>query len=595
MNHDVEVKDLHVVLSDTGIDIANKISFSITAGEVLGLVGESGSGKTTVGTAMLAFVRRGAKISGGSVVIKGAEILTASETTLCDLRGKVVAYVPQDPATALSPSLRISMQLEELLLQHEPGLDKSSRRDRISNVLKEVDLPATLEFLNRYPHQLSGGQQQRICLAMAFLMRPALIVMDEPTTGLDVTTQAHVLRTVRQLCKIHNVAALYVTHDLAVVANLADRVLVMYAGRIAEVGQTRQVFGAPAHPYTHKLLDAIPEISRRRDLSAIPGHAPSPSARGVGCHFAPRCMMALDSCRIEEPPARSVSTGHVAYCHRAGETFQQDEPSPSKARPVVTAPSPSTALALTNVRASYGSVQILQGISFEIAQKECLALVGGSGSGKSTLARAIIGLMGTWTGEIRLNGDILAHKARARPEGQRKTLQYIFQNPYSSLNPRKTIQQTLETPLRQLFDVTGVEARKRAQVALERVHLSPQLLQHYPDQLSGGERQRVAIARALVCRPSVLICDEVTSALDVSVQAAIVNLLKELQATDGLSILFITHNLALVRSMADRVIVMNKGRIVEGGDTDSVLFKPVDQYTRSLIGDTPGIISVART
>lgn len=586
MNSNVRVDDLQIVLSSSGRDIADEISFSIAKGEVLGLVGESGSGKTTVGTALLAFSRKGAEIAGGTVRVDGADILHVNDKALRGLRGKVVAYVPQDPATALNPSLQIGLQLRELLDEHEPMLDRAGRLRRILEVLEDVNLPATEEFIRRLPHQLSGGQQQRVCLAMAFLLRPTLIVLDEPTTGLDVTTQAHVLRTVRRLCKTHNVAALYVTHDLAVVANLADRVLVLYAGRIAEIGPTKEVFLRSGHPYTRKLIEAIPEVTQPRTLASIPGHAPSPGQRGTGCFFAPRCEHAIAKCTEVEPTLEQVSADHISRCHRANAVVGQ--PTTAAAVPQVHAGTTlSPVLQVKDLNASYGHVQVLHDISFELASKECLALVGGSGSGKSTMARSIIGLMANRTGDIHLNGKPLAKDARSRTLEHRRELQYVFQNPYSSLNPRKTIRQSLELPLHQFFKIDATESEKRAIAALERVNLPARALDQYPDQMSGGERQRVAIARALVCHPKVLVCDEVTSALDVSVQAAIVNLLRQLQDEEELSLLFITHNLGLVRSIADRVIVMKQGSIVEAGRTDAVLVEPSAEYTRQLLADTP--------
>ena len=586
MNSSVRVDDLQIVLSSSGRDIADEISFSIAKGEVLGLVGESGSGKTTVGTALLAFSRKGAQIAGGSVRVDGADILHVNDKALRGLRGKLVAYVPQDPATALNPSLQIGLQLRELLDEHEPMIDRAGRLRRILEALEDVNLPATEAFIRRLPHQLSGGQQQRVCLAMAFLLRPTLIVLDEPTTGLDVTTQAHVLRTVRRLCKTHNVAALYVTHDLAVVANLADRVLVLYAGRVAEIGPTREVFLHSGHPYTRKLIEAIPEISQPRILASIPGHAPSPGQRGNGCFFAPRCDCAIEKCTEIEPPLVEISPDHISRCHRAHDSEVQGPSTPAVPQ-VHDRAKLAPVLDVKDLNASFGIVQVLHDISFELAPMECLALVGGSGSGKSTLARSIIGLMAHRSGDIRLNGKSLAKDARSRTPEHRRALQYVFQNPYSSLNPRKTIRQSLELPLHQFFKIDAAESEKRAVAALERVNLPARALDQYPDQMSGGERQRVAIARALVCRPKVLVCDEVTSALDVSVQAAIVNLLRQLQEEEELSLLFITHNLGLVRSIADRVIVMKQGSIVEAGRTDTVLVKPSVEYTRQLLADTP--------
>src|SRR5438034_156741 len=462
----VAVQDLQVVIDSTGTPVISEVSFEIARGEIFGVVGESGSGKTTVGLALLGHARRGLRIGGGSVLLGDRDILTLDEERLRRLRGSLVSYVPQDPASSLNPALRIGTQLREVIEAHGNRPD-SAVSERVAEMMREVALPDDRAFLKRYPHELSGGQQQRVGLAMAFANRPRLIVLDEPTTGLDVTTQAHVLSTVRELATLHDVAALYVSHDLAVVATLARQVAVMYAGRVVEIGD-------------------------------------------------PDEMPAADE--AEQP-----------------------------------------ALRLTDVTASYGRNEVLHSVSLSLAAHECLALVGESGSGKTTVARAIAGLHRDWTGTIALSGTELPPAARQRSSEARRQIQYVFQNPYGSLNPRQTIGQIIEQPLRVFGTASGREADRRIAEMLERVSLTAAYARRYPDQLSGGERQRVAIARALVCDPTVLICDEVTSALDVSVQAAIVELLGSLQRDLGLSMLFITHNLPLVRSIAQRVAVLSGG------------------------------------
>jgi peptide/nickel transport system ATP-binding protein len=581
----LEVDGLRVELPGSGEDIVSGVSFQIASGEVLGLVGESGSGKTTIATALLGYARGGARITQGRVAVDGVDLLALRRDKLRECRGKVVAYVPQDPSAALNPALRIGTQLRELPEVH--GLPTGETPlERIELVLEEVKLPSDRGFLRRFPHQLSGGQQQRICIAMAFLLRARLIVLDEPTTGLDVTTQALVLETIRALCVAHGVAALYVTHDLAVVANLADRVLVMYAGRLAEVGSSEQVFRRPAHPYSSRLIAAIPHVGQRRVLDAIPGQAPAPGTRPAGCFFEPRCPIRIDRCSSQEPPLVEVDTGHVARCHRAEVTNSaRRPPMPMDAAP--DADQRTAILSVADVSASYGQQAVLHDVSLELRSRECLALVGESGCGKTTLARSIIGLMRTYTGEIRFRGQTLARAARDRPSDQRRAIQYIFQSPYNSLNPRKTIYQIVETPLRHFFGLAGSGAGERVEATLARVALPREVLTLYPDQLSGGERQRVAIARALICEPEILICDEITSALDVSVQAAIIHLLTQLRGSEQLSLLFVTHNLALVRAIADRVIVMQRGRILESGETGRVLDAPKEPYTRELLADTP--------
>jgi oligopeptide/dipeptide ABC transporter ATP-binding protein len=455
--------------------------------------------------------------------------------------------------------------------------------------MREVALPDDAKYLRRYPHELSGGQQQRIGLAMAFACRPRVIVLDEPTTGLDVTTQAHVLGTVRELANLHGTAALYVSHDLAVVATLATRVAVMYAGRVVEMGPTEQLFHAAGHPYTRRLIEAIPHLSGKRQLVGIPGRAPSPGHRPQGCFFAPRCTWVVDACRTDMPPLRPVEPAHSVRCIRAEEVQTSTQVLAGDLADIQTnGGTANSVLALDQVCASYSGKQVLHDITIALEPKECLALVGESGSGKTTLARSIAGLHRERTGEILLVGKAVAQSARGRSLEERRSVQYIFQNPYGSLNPRRSIGQIIRQPL-DIFGVDAREADRRAVEMLDRVSLPESYMEKYPDQLSGGERQRVAIARALVANPAVLVCDEVTSALDVSVQAAIVELLAELQRELGLAMLFVTHNLPLVRSIAQRVAVMSEGRIVEMGGVERVLNQPSDDYTKALLADTPSL------
>jgi peptide/nickel transport system ATP-binding protein len=583
----VEVEHLCVEVEGRGHDIVDDISFTINAGEVLGLVGESGSGKSTVGLALLGHTRRGASITGGAVRIGGREILSLPERQRRALRGNTVSYVPQDPASALNPGLRIRVQLEEVLEAHGWGESRLARAARLAEMLDEVLLPKDDAFLSRYPHQLSGGQQQRVGLAMAFACRPRVIVLDEPTTGLDVTTQRHVLATVRDLCAAHGVAALYVSHDLAVVASLADRVAVMYAGRIVEDGPERVLFHAAAHPYTRRLIEAIPEMSGRHALEGIPGTAPRPGHRPSGCFFAPRCTEAIDSCTLAFPPVDRVSDSHTVRCIRYRDVLAG---AVRERRPAAELPEPASdtaVLRLTGINAFHHERQVLFDVDLSLKPRQCVALVGESGSGKTTLARCIAGLHRNFQGEIALRGAPMPPGARTRSREMRRELQYVFQSPYSSLNPRKTIGQIVAQPVRLFFDLGQQEAHERVVSNLERVRLSPSVMPRYPHELSGGERQRVAIARALAAEPTVLICDEVTSALDVSVQAAIVDLIGQLQREMNLALVFVTHNLALIRTIAEDVSVMSAGRIIEAGKVEDVLRSPQDSYTKALLADTP--------
>ena len=588
----VEVGDLRIDVVEQGVDIVDEISFQIDAGEVLGLVGESGSGKTTVGLALMGHTRRGARIARGRILIEGRDILKLRLGELRALRGRTVSYVPQDPASALNPAIRIGTQLEETLSAHEFGSSRAERRERLAEMLDEVLLPRDQRFLARYPHQLSGGQQQRVGLAMAFSCRPSVIVLDEPTTGLDVTTQAHVLDTVRDLCSVHRVAALYVSHDLAVVASLASRVAVMYAGRIVELGPRDQLYHAAAHPYARRLIEAIPEISGRHALVGIPGTAPRPGHRPSGCFFTPRCTYAVEQCAREFPPLERVGEAHEVRCYRHDDVLAEAARDRKPAQALGAVALEEGVIAADRITASYGDREVLHDVSLAVQPQECLALVGESGSGKTTLARCISGLHRDFTGELRLRGEPLAPGARARSLKMRQEIQYVFQSPYGSLNPRRTVGQIVGQPLKLFFDFRRRETEARVLAVLERVAMSPSVVDRYPDQLSGGERQRVAIARALVCKPSLLICDEVTSALDVSVQAAIVQLLRGLQQDMGLTMLFVTHNLPLVRSIAHRVVVMSEGRIVEVGPADRVLDAPEAEYTQRLLANTPTLEAV---
>jgi peptide/nickel transport system ATP-binding protein len=586
----LEVVDLRVEIEyGKHEDIVDGISFRVGAGEVLGLVGESGSGKTTVGLAVLGHTRRGARVARGEVRIEGRDILVLPELERQRLRGQLVSYVPQDPAASLNPALRIETQLDETLSAHGFGSSDDERRARIAEVLSEVLLPSDETFLRRYPHQLSGGQQQRVALAMAFANRPRVIVLDEPTTGLDVTTQAHVLTTVRDLCSAHGVAAVYVSHDLAVVATLADRVAVMYGGRLAELGPTGTLFRQAGHPYTRRLVEAIPEISGQHALVGIPGTAPRPGHRPDGCFFAPRCAYVQDVCTTAEPPLERVADEHEVRCIRHTAVLRDAAAARVAATPRPEIEVEEALVAVIGVNASYGTRQVLHDVELVVRPRECLALVGESGSGKTTLARCVAGLHASYTGEMSFRGKPLPPGSRARDADTRREIQYVFQSPYNSLNPRKTISQIIEQPLRHFFSTGGSDGRGKVRAALDRVQLSTTCLDRYPHQLSGGERQRVAIARALVAEPQLLVCDEVTSALDVSVQAAIIDVLAELQRELHIGLLFVTHNLALIRTLSQEVAVMNEGRIVERGLVDNVLDAPKADYTRKLLSDTPSL------
>jgi peptide/nickel transport system ATP-binding protein len=591
----LEVSDLQVLRipgrGRTGVDVLDEISFHVQPGQVLGLVGESGSGKTTMALALLGHVRRGLVIGGGKIAVNGQDILHLTGRDLQRLRGRQVAYVPQDPSSALNPTLKIGTQLREVLASY-PG-DQKKRAERLAEMLAEVGLSSVPDILSKYPHQLSGGQQQRVGLAMAFACRPQLIVLDEPTTGLDVTTQRTVLETIRELCRSYQVAAVYISHDLAVVAEIADHVAVMYAGRLAEVGPAREVFETPAHPYSRGLLRAVPSLDRSHVLTGLAGHPPRPGNRPAGCFFQPRCEFAVPDCEIGQPPLIQVSpSGHSARCIRAQEVVGLARPAGAAATQPASAESEAVLLDVRDLSATYGSATVLHGLTLSVPSQQCVAVVGMSGSGKTTLARCLVGLHPTWTGEVTFAGEPLARGFGRRSDKQLRRIQYISQNPYQSLNPRRTVGEIIEQPLTQFEKLPARDRRGRVVAALNAAALRESFVDLYPDQLSGGERQRVAIARALILEPDLLVCDEITSALDVSVQAAIIELLRGLRADRGLSLIFITHNLPLVRSIADQIVVMNGGRICESGTVTQVLQDPKDAYTAQLLADVPKLTTL---
>lgn len=514
----VTVTGLEVIVEATGKPIIEEVELSLEAGEVLGIVGESGSGKSTLSLALLGYARPGARITKGSIVIEGTDILALDATGLRQARRSLVSYVAQDPATALNPSMRLSTQMLETL-----DLPRDEALAQIREVLSAVGLPNDDAFIKRRASELSGGQQQRIAIAMAVIARPRLIVLDEPTTGLDVSTQMKVLELVKKLCADYQIASIYVTHDLAVVAEVADSTIVMKDGHVVESGGARRVLLEPQHPYSKELIAATPSTK-----------------------------------------VRSPWEGE-----RLADAADTDVP----------------LLRVSDLTASYGHTEVLHGIDLTVRSGECLAIVGESGSGKSTLSRCLIGLHHNWQGEAQLNGSSLAVSSMKRSHEDRRAMQYIFQNPYGSLNPRHDIETILRTPLSLFHDVRGGEARRRIAHALDRVEMPARMAEMYPSELSGGQRQRVAIARALLASPDLLICDEVTSALDVLVQSSVIDLLRGL-LKDGLGMIFVTHNLAVVRNIAHNVAVLNRGDIVEYDDVDTVLDTPRDAYTQSLLANT---------
>ena len=580
----VRIESLRVEL-DSGEPIVNDVSLEIRPGQVLGLVGESGSGKTTTALALLGYARRGCQITSGTVEVDGNVIEGGDERAVRALRGKVVSYVPQDPATSLNPSHRVGDAVGEMLRTHVPGSDPQSGA---RGAFERVHLPGDRAFGRRFPHQLSGGQQQRVSIASALVCEPPAVVMDEPTTGLDVVTQARILDEIDRLRREGGLAVLYVSHDLAVVASIADRLAVMYAGSLVEEGPAADVLEKPSHPYTRGLIASIPDHAAPRRMKGIPGVSVGVGERPPGCPFAPRCPQRVARCETEMPVRKQVAPDHSVRCFEWQRTPSLSVEEPLDLHPVREA---SRVLEVESLRAEYGSraatTVAVDDVTFDLSRGECVALVGESGSGKTTIARCVVGLHGPAAGRIAFDGEPLAPFAKDRPRESRRRIQIVFQNPYESLNPRHRVRDAIARPARVLRRIGPKEAEAEVSELLERVRLPAALADRFPAELSGGERQRVAIARALVAHPDLVVCDEITSALDVSVQAAVLDLLAELRLELGLSLLFISHDLGVVAGVADRVLVLDRGRVCEEGPAGTVVADPQDEYTQQLLASAP--------
>ena len=570
-----------------GLPIVEDVSFSLAASEALGVVGETGSGKTTTVMAMLGYSQPGATITSGDVRVGEVKMTTAKGREQRKLRGKVVSYVPQNPAGSLNPSMRVKDAVEEMLRAHQANGTASP----VADALERVGLPGSAEFKSRFPHQLSGGQQQRVCISVALVCEPPVVVLDEPATGLDVVTQARLLDELVRLRRDAGVSMIYVTHDLAVVAGFADRIAVMYAGRIVETGPTAELLQSPKHPYTRGLLNSIPDHARPRRLEPIGGVAVGIGERPRGCAFAPRCPLHIDECDAAVPTLRFVGELHAARCIRPHDVEPPESSPPSLERARVREATPL--LSVRNLRAEHrgrGEVVVAaEDVSFTLNRGECVALVGESGSGKTTIARTLAGLHRLSAGRVILGGEELAADARKRTRAQRQRIQIVFQDPSDALNPRHAVISAVARPAQLLRGLSRGEADAEAERLLSLVRLPKGTGDRYPGELSGGERQRAGIARALAANPEVMICDEITSALDVSVQAAVLNLIAELRESLGLSLLFITHDLGVVSTIADRVLVLEHGAIVESGDTLDVLMRPQHAYTKSLLDAAPSL------
>ncbi|UWQ90796.1 ABC transporter ATP-binding protein [Rhodobacteraceae bacterium M382] len=590
----IQIEDLSLGFVAKGgreAPILRGVSLELAAGETLGIVGESGSGKSTVALAMMGYLKPGLSVFRGRAVFDGHDMFALPEKERAKLRGGAIALIPQNAGQALTPTLKIGQQIDEALRLHS-DLDATGRADRVVELLARVRLPSPADMAQRYPHELSGGQQQRAAVAMALAGNAKALLLDEPTTGLDVTTQAHILEFLRTLAQEMGVAMIYVSHDMGVIARVADRVAVMYAGQLAEEGPTRDVLRAPKHPYTRGLLASIPRLGDPGIPASMPGTPPAVGSALTQCAFADRCALVRDDCRQRMPDLQKMGSSQARCLH----SDKPDRPRPQTHREPDVQDAP--ALQLRDVAISYSKPGLLdrvfkrphktptvERVDFDLKKGETLGLVGESGSGKSTILRAIAGLVGTQAGSVTLgNGQDLTSSVSRRDRETLRRVQMIFQNADASLNPRQTIGEILGAPLRLYHGVKGSEAQARTETLLEAVRLPARYISRFPGQLSGGEKQRVGVARAFAANPEVTLCDEVTSALDVSVQAAALALLTRLQKENGSSYIFVSHDLAVVRAVSDRVAVLYQGRICEIGPAADVYAPPYHPYTQTLMG-----------
>ncbi|MFJ9351240.1 dipeptide ABC transporter ATP-binding protein [Streptomyces sp. NPDC101237] len=560
--------------------VLHDVSFTVAPGEIFGLVGESGCGKSTLAYALARHFAPGGQVLGGGVRLDGTDVLALRGRRLREWRASRLAFVHQDAAGSLDPTMRVGRQLAEVLRGR--GLTRRERGRRAVDLLRTVRLPDPERLVHRYPHQLSGGQQQRVVIAAALAVQPRLLILDEPTTGLDASVEHEVLGLLAELRGRLNAAVVFVSHDLGLIGRMCDRVGVLYAGRLVETGRVGEVLAAPAHPYTAGLLAAVPVLGitrSERPLLPLPGRLPLPGDTTTGCAFAPRCALAEDACRTAEPP---LDTGAVP-----GRTVRCLYPGRAAVTAVAAAlpgppGRPREAAALVEVHdlvRTFGSTVAVDHVDLTVREGEVLGLVGESGSGKTTLARAVAGLAPDGEGSLRLRGTPLPARLARRAPDQRPRIQMVFQNPDASLNPSHTVR----TILRRALTTLAAPSAASLDALLDRVRLDTDLLDRSPDRLSGGQKQRVSIARGFAGRPDLVICDEPVSALDVSVQAAVLEVLAGQRDRTGTSYLFISHDLAVVGYLADRIAVMYRGVIVEEGPAADVLRGPSHPYTALLV------------
>ncbi len=589
------------------LNAVRDFSLHIRAGETYGLVGESGSGKTTVALAVMRYLSEGGQVQAGRIEFDGRDLLALTPTEMRQVWGRQMNLVPQDPLSSLNPSMRMGEQIAEGL-RHHLEMSSEAAQVRAIDLLGIVQVPDPERVARSYPHQISGGMQQRALIAMALSTEPKLLVLDEPTTSLDVTTQAAVLDLFRDLIRARQTAVLYVTHNLGVVAGICDRVAVLYAGELVEDAVTTTLFRQPLHPYTQGLMDSVPQLGQNKagvQLQAIPGQIPSLDERPSGCVFAPRCALAIERCVVERPSLEKVSAHHHVRCHRwpeiaAGEisarVVGETAVAPRKdrtfenvlnLRDIKVHFDVGRSLADTVVGKPKKQVKAVDGVALTIPRGHTLGLVGESGSGKTTLARAVIGLAERTSGQIDLLDMALPSALSQRDLAMLRRLQYVFQNPEEALNPYLTVGETLRRPFITLQNQSRAEADQSAAQLLQSVRLPPDYARRLPGQLSGGEKQRVAIARAFATAPDLLLADEPVSALDVSVQASVLNLLGELQVKNNSAMLFISHDLAVVGYLADRIAVIYVGKLMEVADAQQLFEPPYHPYTEALLSAIP--------
>ncbi|MET3577923.1 peptide/nickel transport system ATP-binding protein [Mesorhizobium robiniae] len=590
----LELHDLSVAYRVGGRNraVLRNLSLTIRQGEAYGLVGESGCGKSTVALSVVRYLPRNGSISGGAISLDGQDIMKLDAEALRRARAESVSMVYQDPGKALNPSIRVGRQLTEIF--ELGGISGQAGTDRAIAMLNRVRISDPASVMQRYPHQLSGGMQQRVAIAMALAKDPTMLILDEPTTGLDATVEAEVLDLIAQLRQELSASILFISHNLAVVSNMCDRVGVLYAGMLVEEGPTDVVFNDPRHPYTVALLRCLPRGGQRKDhgrLDTIPGFLPGIGAAIKGCAFADRCALATDRCRNELPPLYDLG-GRLSRCHYHEQAQSLPRATPSDVatdRPKAKSEPVLNVEGLSKTYASHGhALRAVKDVSVSLRPGETLGLVGESGSGKTTFARLLLGLVQPDQGGIiELEGKKLAPRLDSRSADQIKALQIVFQNPDSALNRSHSIRHLISRALKRLAGLSGKALEARLDELVRSVRLTDRHLAVKPRQLSGGLKQRVAIARAFAGDPRIVVCDEPTSALDVSVQAAILNLLADLQSKEHVSYVFISHDLGVVRYLSDQIAVLYLGRIMELGPSEDVFAGPHHPYTEALLSAVP--------